>query len=331
MLAQEYIRIVYEMSEVLSVSRLEPRRVLDTAITIAIDSMDRLGVPEPLFCAALLYSEEADIEAPVLRIARASMSVPPLDYDVVIPGLDGVVATVLGRSEPGISTAPIGDPELKLFDSYARCGTVAVIPLRSGDELYGVLAMGTQARNAFTVTHTDLLHAISNQAAASLNNVRLYGTLIEERDRVVRVERDARAQLASELHDGPTQGVAAVTMRLNYVRKLLERRPENAMDELYAIEDMARRTTKEIRHMPLRTATQGTGFGSWPPVWINSPSKCRRPTNRMFRSTSTGLRRICSIRKPPKRYSQLPLKRLRMLANTPRPVSSPLIYGGRMR
>jgi signal transduction histidine kinase len=38
-------------------------------------------------------------------------------------------------------------------------------------------------------------------------------------------------------------------MRLNYVRKLIERKPESAVDELYAIEDMARRTTKEIRHM----------------------------------------------------------------------------------
>jgi signal transduction histidine kinase len=33
------------------------------------------------------------------------------------------------------------------------------------------------------------------------------------------------------------------------VRKLIEKKPENAVDELYAIEDMARRTTKEIRHM----------------------------------------------------------------------------------
>jgi signal transduction histidine kinase len=57
------------------------------------------------------------------------------------------------------------------------------------------------------------------------------------------------AQLASDLHDGPTQGVAAITMRLNYVRKLIERKPESAMEELFAIEDMARRTTKEIRHM----------------------------------------------------------------------------------
>jgi signal transduction histidine kinase len=51
-------------------------------------------------------------------------------------------------------------------------------------------------------------------------------------------------------------------MRINYTRKLLERDPDKVDAELVKIEDLARRTTKEIRHMlftlrPLVLETQG--------------------------------------------------------------------------
>jgi signal transduction histidine kinase len=55
--------------------------------------------------------------------------------------------------------------------------------------------------------------------------------------------------LARDLHDGPTQSVAAIAMRVNFARRLMNRDQEAASEELSKIEDLARRTTKEIRHM----------------------------------------------------------------------------------
>jgi signal transduction histidine kinase len=51
-------------------------------------------------------------------------------------------------------------------------------------------------------------------------------------------------------------------MRLNFARRLLERDPKATADEIAKIEDLARRTTKEIRHMlftlrPLVLESQG--------------------------------------------------------------------------
>ena len=51
-------------------------------------------------------------------------------------------------------------------------------------------------------------------------------------------------------------------MRVNYIRTLLKKKPEGADDELQKVEELARRTTKEIRHMlftlrPLVLETQG--------------------------------------------------------------------------
>ena len=51
-------------------------------------------------------------------------------------------------------------------------------------------------------------------------------------------------------------------MQVNYARRLVDRDPKATADELFKIEELARRTTKEIRHMlftlrPLVLETQG--------------------------------------------------------------------------
>ncbi len=104
--------------------------------------------------------------------------------------------------------------------------------------------------------------AICNQAVLALQNARLYQNLMEEKDRLVTVEEDARKKLARNLHDGPTQTIAAIAMRLNYVRLLVDRDPERSIQELHQLEDLARMTTKEIRQMlftlrPLILESQG--------------------------------------------------------------------------
>jgi signal transduction histidine kinase len=86
--------------------------------------------------------------------------------------------------------------------------------------------------------------------------------LREEKEKIIDAEGEARKKLARDLHDGPTQSVAAIAMRLNYTRLLLEREPEMVEDELEKLEALARRTTKEIRTMlftlrPVILETQG--------------------------------------------------------------------------
>jgi signal transduction histidine kinase len=79
---------------------------------------------------------------------------------------------------------------------------------------------------------------------------------------MVEVHEEARKKLARDLHDGPTQSVSAMAMRLNLTRRMLERDPKAAADEIVKIEELAHRTTKEIRHMlftlrPLVLESQG--------------------------------------------------------------------------
>ena len=76
------------------------------------------------------------------------------------------------------------------------------------------------------------------------------------------IQEDARKKMARDLHDGPTQSIAAIAMRVNFARRLMEKDSRSAAEELYKVEELARRTTKEIRHMlftlrPLVLESQG--------------------------------------------------------------------------
>ena len=101
----------------------------------------------------------------------------------------------------------------------------------------------------FNKERRDLLNAIAQQVSVALHNARLYESLETEKKRISELEEEAQKKLARDLHDGPIQTIAAITMRVNFARRLMDRDPEEAAEELMRVEDMARQTTREIRHM----------------------------------------------------------------------------------
>ena len=108
----------------------------------------------------------------------------------------------------------------------------------------------------------EVLEIVGNQSVIAIQNARLYQDLEQEKERMMEIQEEARKKMARDLHDGPTQSVSAIAMRVNFARRLLERDEKAAAEELYKIEDLARRTTKEIRHMlftlrPLVLESQG--------------------------------------------------------------------------
>jgi signal transduction histidine kinase len=116
--------------------------------------------------------------------------------------------------------------------------------------------------NYFTQDRRDLLDIIGRQAVIAVQNASLYQDLVEEKERMVDVQEETRKKLARDLHDGPTQSVAAIAMRINLVRRMMTKNVKEATNELVKIEELALRTTKEIRHMlftlrPLILESQG--------------------------------------------------------------------------
>ena len=96
----------------------------------------------------------------------------------------------------------------------------------------------------------------------AIQNARLYQDVVDERERMIEAQEEARKKLARDLHDGPTQSVSAIAMRVNMAQRIMLKDPKAAGEELVRIEELARRTTKEIRHMlftlrPLVLESQG--------------------------------------------------------------------------
>jgi len=145
-----------------------------------------------------------------------------------------------------------------------NCTSAFCFPLRSGFNIYGVLLFAHPEPNYFTPDRCDLLEIIGRQSVGAIQNARLYQDLMEEKERMIEVHEEARKKLARDLHDGPTQSVAAMAMRVNIVRRIMTKDVKAAGEELAKIEDLAQRTTKEIRHMlftlrPLILESQGLG------------------------------------------------------------------------
>ncbi len=253
---REQARAIYEMANTLSAS-LDYRRVLEAAQDTGALLLNERDPRTRVISAALLFQGADD----KLRVI-SSRHLTRADEQVEIAGQRGILGLALKQAEPVFAGEALHDPELRYFAGFHDAKSVLVIPLRSGFEHYGVLVFGSERPNAFSDEHAELLNAIGTQATLSLQNAVLYQTLLDEKEKIVEVEEDARKKLSRDLHDGPTQSVAAIAMRVNYIRRLLERQPQQAIEELWKVEELARRTTKEIRHMlftlrPLVLESQG--------------------------------------------------------------------------
>jgi len=255
--AQEHSRVIFELASMLSAT-LNYSKVLEAVLEVGEAGMRELGQPNSAHVSMVMLFGHND-----LRIV-ASRHLPPRDQNTVFQGNSGVLAQAMAKAEAVIADDPATDPELSQLIMMHSCHQAIIVPLRAGFENFGAVVFGSPQPNTYTEDHQKLLIAICNQAIVALQNAQLYQSLIEEKERIVDVEEDARKKLARDLHDGPTQSIAAIAMRLNYLRMLLERERDiqQTSEELKRIEELARRTTKDIRHMlftlrPLILETQG--------------------------------------------------------------------------
>ncbi len=255
--AQERSRAIFELASTLSAT-LNYNKVLEAVLEVGEAGMHEWSRPDTSHVSMVLLFGQSD-----LRIV-ASRHLTQRDQKTTFRGQSGVLAQALTTAEALVVNNPSSDPELCQLVMMHSCRQAIIVPLRAGFESFGAVVFASPQPRIYTEEHKNLLIAICNQAIVALQNAQLYQSLREEKERIVEVEEDARKKLARDLHDGPTQSIAAIAMRLNYAQMLLKKEEdiEQTVEELVRTEELARRTTKEIRHMlftlrPLILESQG--------------------------------------------------------------------------
>lgn len=256
----ERLRAIYELTSTLTAT-LSYKHVLDSALDLSYTALDPNPDPEEphkderLVSAVFLFKENELQIGSARRFTNA-------DLRVNLSGSDGILKKVLEGADAVLSTDVGYDPELGRIVALRSCSSAYCFPLRSGYNVYGAMLFAHPDPSYFTTERCGLLDIIGRQAVIAVQNARLYEDLVDEKKRMVEVQEEARKKLARDLHDGPTQSVAAMAMRINLARRILTKNVKEADNELVKIEELAHRTTKEIRHMlftlrPLILESQG--------------------------------------------------------------------------
>ncbi|EFO79329.1 GAF domain-containing protein [Oscillochloris trichoides DG-6] len=141
--------------------------------------------------------------------------------------------------------------------------SILCVPMRIKDRIIGVMQLLNKNDNRhFGDQDMQLLTTLAAQAAIAIENARLYQSLKEERDRLLSKEAETRYAIARDLHDGPTQSVAAIAMNIEFIKKLFRAMPERVPAELDTLAELVHKTTNDIRTLlfelrPLGLETQG--------------------------------------------------------------------------
>ncbi len=209
-----------------------PEQVIDLALE---------GLAEEEVRAALLLPVGGGFSLAAARNATAER--------LVMANPDGLIGEAVDTGQLKHSDAASRDPALQQLGLAQGCREAVCLPLMMNDQVQGALVLAHPRPGYFSGERLKRLSAIGTQAGIALHNARIMRALEIERDRITETEEEARRKLARNLHDGPTQTIAAIAMRLNFAGRLIERDRDAAQKEIETLEDIARQTTKEIRHM----------------------------------------------------------------------------------
>ncbi len=259
-IANERGKIVSEMALTLS-STLNYHKVLRAVIDSAFSAMVEVSTAEDESnTVGMVLLFEGDDGRLTLAAGRNTSRT---DQGRKISSEEGLIGRTINTAEVVVTHTVQKDKALTSFQSTAGCKSAICAPLRAGFSTYGVVLFCTTEPNSYNKDHKDLLTTFCSQAIIALQNAQLFADVHREQQKILEKEAEARKKLARDLHDGPTQSIAAIVMRLNFIKMVIEKGDTTkAYDELEKVEEIAQRTTQEIRTMlfamrPVILETQG--------------------------------------------------------------------------
>ena len=160
-----------------------------------------------------------------------------------IPTEGSFAAEALRTNRPQRSDDAQNDPRgYKRSLVLGNTRTILSVPMKTRQRTVGVLSIYNKlGEGGFTDRDADLATFFANQAAAAIENARLYE---QSREYAVIEERN---RLARELHDSVTQSLFSVTLLAEAALSLLERDPGKARERLERASELAQGALAEMR------------------------------------------------------------------------------------
>jgi signal transduction histidine kinase len=141
--------------------------------------------------------------------------------------------------------------------------SIAAVPLRIKGRIIGVLeVLNKYSGNGFSQEDVQLMSSIAAQAAIAIENARLYQQVRQERDQIIRAQENVRREMARNLHDGPVQLLAAISINLDHLERLNQVQPAAVRNEIEALRNLVHKATRDTRNVlfelrPIILETQG--------------------------------------------------------------------------
>jgi signal transduction histidine kinase len=150
--------------------------------------------------------------------------------------------------------SPYPDEEGSASDELRRIGAELAVPLFFGEKLVGILTLASrQSGEPFSQEDKDLLSMLAHSTALALENARLYeehiDLLHQQFLQNVEIQEEERCRIARELHDGVAPSLASLNIRLQTMRKQLERERHPAVGEVEELAQQVQANIQDIRRL----------------------------------------------------------------------------------
>ena len=205
---RQLFHLITDLTVTLNYSRVLEKSLDAAELALRLSDLST----ERMIGCVLLFAEE-EMAVPDLVVAYGR-GLPRPDLGTRVPGVKGLLEKVIESGDPHVTNEMGADPELKQFIAFRACQSGFCLPLRAGLDTFGVLLFGHPDRNYFTENAQEMIGMVGQQAQLAMQNAHLFSELKAERDQIIKVQSEAQRRLARELHDGPTQTVAAIPMQI---------------------------------------------------------------------------------------------------------------------
>ncbi|HEX2987233.1 MAG TPA: histidine kinase [Chloroflexota bacterium] len=121
-------------------------------------------------------------------------------------------------------------------------GAVVVATLSAHNGCVGIVALMLPTPWSFTPHQRKLLASLSNQAALVVHSAILVAAAQEL------AIQEERSRIATEIHDGLSQNLALLMLKVEIISRLIDRDPERAKAELEKIQSIVELSVQELRH-----------------------------------------------------------------------------------